>query len=61
MIMLIGLVGALTKIRMGEDCITFTDMRPRRGQYALIMSQSRFLNSFSTVNYYFGLISFLFS
>ena len=46
MIMLISLVGTLTQIRMEADCIIFPGMGSRRGQYAFLMSQSRFLMRF---------------
>ena len=43
---LIILVGTLTQIRMGLGCITFPGIRPRRGQYAFLMSKSRMLIHF---------------
>ena len=46
MSILIILVGTLTQIRMGLDCITFPGIGPRRGQYAFLMSKTRMLMHF---------------
>ena len=44
MSILVTLVG--TQIRMGQGCITFPGIWPRRGQYAFLMSKSRMLMHF---------------
>ena len=46
MIMLISSVSTLTRIKMREGYITFPGMGSRRGQYAFLMSQSRFFMHF---------------
>ena len=46
LIMLISLVGTLSQTRMGEVCITFSGIGPRRSQCALLMSKFRFLMHF---------------
>ena len=60
MIMLISLVRTLTQIRIGAGCITFPGMVQERSiciSYVAI----QIVYAFSTVNYYFGLLSLLFS
>ena len=60
MIMLISLVGTLTQTGMGAGCITFPGMVQEVSiciSYVII----QIFYAFSTVNYYFGLFSLLFS
>ena len=60
MIMFISLVGTLTQIRMGTGCITFPGM-VQEGTICISFITIQIVYAFSTVNYYFGLFSLLFS
>ena len=62
MIMIISLIDTLTQIRVVAAYITFPDMAPRRCQCAFLMFVTiQICYVFSTVDYYFGVIDFLFS
>ena len=60
--MLISFVDTLSQIRMGDVCITFYGMGPRRGQYALFMSKFGLLMHFQLfIIIIFGLFSLIFT
>ena len=61
-IMLISLTGTLTQIRMGTAYLTFPGMRLRTGPCAFLMPITiHMFYAFSTIDYYFGVFSLLFS
>ena len=60
MIMLISLVGNLTQLRIGAGCITFPGM-VQDGWICISYVTIQIVYAISTVNYYFGLFSLLFS